>query len=156
MLPGVLRENRHAGAERAGGLTMPSLTSVLEGCLKNNKDALGVAVVDLESGLLIAVAHNVPYFTETYLDAIAAAAVDMFRGKTVSAVEKLLTSLRGSLVRDMIKEAQITTEATYHFMGTSPANSTALVVLITSRKADIVAGWATLRGLIAAVAPLCP
>jgi hypothetical protein len=92
---------------------MQSLTSVLEGCLKDNKEALGVAVVDLESGLLIAVAHNVPYFTETYLDAVAAAAVDIFRGKTVSAVEKLLTGLRGSLVRNMIKEAQITTDATH-------------------------------------------
>src|SRR5271169_3855037 len=118
---------------------MPNLTSVLEGCLKNTRDALGIAVVDLESGLLIGAAHNVPYFTETYLDAIAAAAVDMFRGKTVAAVEKMLTGLRGTLVRDMIKEAQITTEATYHFMATSSGKPGILVVLITSRRADLMA-----------------
>jgi hypothetical protein len=135
---------------------MQNLTSVLEGCLKNNREALGVAVVDLESGLLIAVAHNIPYFTETYLDAVAAAAVDIFRGKTVSAVEKMLTGLRGTLVRDMVKEAQITTEATYHFMATSPAKPGALVVLITTRRADLLAGWTTVRGLLPAVAPFCP
>jgi hypothetical protein len=133
-----------------------NLTSALESCLKNTKEALGVAVVDLESGLLIGVAHNVPYFTETYLDAVAAAAVDMFRGKTVSAVEKLLTGLRGTLVRDMIKEAQFATDATYHFMATSPANRNALVVLITTRRTDLTAGWSALHALLPAVAPLCP
>lgn len=135
---------------------MPNLTSVLEGCLKNTRESLGVAVVDLESGLLIGVAHNVPYFTETYLDAVAAAAVDMFRGKTVSAVEKMLTGLRGTLVRDMIKEAQITTDATYHFMATSSISPNTLVVLITTRKADLMAGWTAVRGLLPAVAPFCP
>src|SRR5580692_5146193 len=114
---------------------MQSLTSVLEAYLKNTKEALGVAVVDLESGLLIGVAHNTPYFTETFLDAVAAAAVDMFRGKTVSAVEKMLTGLHGRLVRDMIKEAQITTDATHHFMATSPVKPSVLVVLITTRRA---------------------
>jgi hypothetical protein len=135
---------------------MQNLTSVLEGCLKNNKEALAAAVVDLESGLLIAVAHNVPYFTETFLDAVAAAAVDMFRGKTVSAVEKMLTGLRGTLVRDMIKEAQISTDATYHFMATSPENASMLVILITTRRAELTAGWSALRSLLPAVAPLCP
>ena len=38
--------------------------------------ALGCAVVDLTSGLLLSVSHNVPYFTQTYLEAVAAAAVE--------------------------------------------------------------------------------
>ena len=135
---------------------MPNLTSVLEGCLKNNRDALCVAVVDLQSGLLIGVAHSVPYFTETYLDAVAAAAVDVFRGKTVSAVEKMLTGLRGTLVRDMIKEAQLTTDGTYHFMATAPSNPSVLLVLITTRRAEQATGWTTVRGLLPAVAALCP
>jgi hypothetical protein len=135
---------------------MPNLTSVLEACLKNTREALGVAVVDLESGLIIGVAHNVSYFTETYLDAVAAAAVDMFRRKTVSAVEKMLTGLRGKLVRDMIKEAQITTDFTYHFMGTSPVKPGMLVVLITSRRADLAASWDAVRTVGPAAAPFCP
>lgn len=149
----MLRKNRHAGAERAGRL---NLTSILEGCLKNNRDALCAAVVDLQSGLLVGVAHNVPYFTETYLDAVAAAAVDMFRGKTVSAVEKMLTGLRGTLVRDMIKEAQLATDGTYHFMATTPQNPNVLVVLITTRRTDPAAGWTAIRGMLPAVAAVCP
>src|SRR5277367_6557170 len=111
---------------------MPNLTSVLEAYLKDTKLALAVAVVDMRSGLLIGVAHNIPYFTETYLEAVSAAAVDMFRGKTVSAVEKMLTGMRGTLVRDMIKEAQITTDATCHFMVTSRAKPDVLGILITT------------------------
>ncbi|HEY1754937.1 MAG TPA: hypothetical protein VGG72_06045 [Bryobacteraceae bacterium] len=135
---------------------MQNLTSVLEVYLKNTKQALGVAVVDIESGLLIGVAHNIPYFTETHLEAVAAAAVDMFRGKTVTAVEKMLTGLRGTLVRNMIKEAQITTDGTCHFMVTSPAKPDVLAVLITTRGADIIGAWTAARGLLAAVGPFCP
>jgi hypothetical protein len=135
---------------------MPNLTSVLEAYLKDTKQALGVAVVDMHSGLLIGVAHNVPYFTETHLEAVAAAAVDIFRGKTVSAVEKMLTGLRGTLVRDMIKEAQITTDSTCHFMTTSAAKPGVLAVLITSRAADMMAAWTAVRSMLSAAAPFCP
>jgi hypothetical protein len=135
---------------------MQNLTSVLEAYLKNTKQALSVAVVDLQSGLLIGVAHNVPYFTDTHFEAVAAAAVDIFRGKTVSAVEKMLTGLRGKLVRDMVKEAQITTDATCHFMVTSPEKPGVLAVLITARGSDLIAGWTAVRGLLSAAAPFCP
>jgi hypothetical protein len=135
---------------------MPNLTSVLEACLKDTKEALGVAIVDLQSGLLIGVAHNVPYFTETHLDAVAAAAVDLFRGKTVSAVEKVLTGLRGTLVRNMIKEAQITTDGTFHFMVTSSVKPDLLAVLITTRGIDLMSGWVAVRSMLTAAAPFCP
>ena len=71
-----------------------TLNGVLEEMLENVDEALGVAVVDLNSGLLLSVAHNVPYFTQSYLDAVAAAAVEMFRGKTVTNVEELIAQQR--------------------------------------------------------------
>lgn len=135
---------------------MSNLTSVLESCLKNTKESLGVAIVDMHSGLLIGVAHRIPYFTDSYLETVAAAAVDVFRGKTVSAVEKMLTGVRGRLVRDMVKEAQITTDATFHFMVTSPAKPGILGVLITSRSVDLMTAWATVRSMLSAAAPYCP
>ena len=39
---------------------MSSLNEVCEQLVKGVNDALGSAVVDLSSGLLLAVAHNVP------------------------------------------------------------------------------------------------
>ncbi len=118
--------------------------------------ALGCAVVDLSSGLLLSVSHNVPYFTQTYLEAVAAAAVDMFRGKNVQAVEGLLTSQRGKLLENSIQEMQMTTEATMHFMTTVPEKPNALVVLITSKKTNLGMGWASIRKNLPLIAPLVP
>ena len=135
---------------------MSSLNEVCEQLVKGVNDALGAAVVDLSSGLLLAVAHNVPYFTQSYLDAVAAAAVDMFRGNTVSAVEDMLSTQRGSTVSHMIKEVQMTTEKTYHFMSVVPSKENSLLVLITGKKANLGMGWAAVRGALPKVAPLCP
>lgn len=65
---------------------MAKLDDVLRKVVSDVDGALGCAVVDLSSGLLLGVAHNVPYFTSSYLEAVAAAAVDLFRGKNVRAV----------------------------------------------------------------------
>lgn len=119
-------------------------------------EALGVAVVDISSGLMLAVAHNVPYFTQSYLDAVAAAAVDMFRGKTITNVEKLLSATRSREAKNLVQEVQMTTEGTFHFMAVVPGKPQCLMVLITTRKANLGMGWASLRRALTDVAPLCP
>lgn len=135
---------------------MAKLDDVLNGVLRDVDGALGIAVVDLESGLLLSVSHNVPYFTQSYLEAVAAAAVDMVRGKNVLAVESLLSSTRGSKVEHTIKEIQMTTDNTLHFMAVVPAKPNNLVVLITNRKTNLGMGWAAVRNVLPKVAPLCP
>jgi len=101
------------------------------------------------------VAHNVPYFTSSYLEAVAAAAVDMMRGKNVRAVESLLTSQRGKPVEKTIKEVQMTTENTFHFMMTVPDKPDNLVVLITSKGTNLGMGWAAVRRALPEITPLC-
>ena len=135
---------------------MSNLNDICNSVLRDVNDSLAMAVVDLSSGLLLSVAHNVPYFTQSYLDAVAAAAVDMFRGKTVTTVEKLLTAQRGKEVVNSIKEVQMTTSATYHFMSIVPDKPNALVVLITTKQANLGMGWSALRSSLAAIKPLCP
>ncbi len=119
-------------------------------------DALGAAVVDLNSGLLLGVHHIVPHFTQTYLDAVAAAAVDMFRGKTVSNVEKLLAEQRGEDASNSMQEVQMTTPKTLHFMAVIPEKPSCLLVLITGKKANLGLGWSAVRNALPDVAPLCP
>lgn len=118
--------------------------------------ALGCAVVDLNSGLLLGVSHNVPYFTQSYLDAVAAAAVDMFRGRTTSTVEDMIANMRGNNKKHLVREIQMTTENTYHFMMVVPEKPDALVVLVTSRKANLGMGWASIRLAVPKLTPLCP
>jgi predicted regulator of Ras-like GTPase activity (Roadblock/LC7/MglB family) len=135
---------------------MSKLDSLLQDVVKDVDGALGCAVVDLESGLLLGVAHNVPYFTSSYLEAVAAAAVDMIRGKNVRAVEALLSNQRGKPVEQTIKEVQMTTENTLHFMAVLPDKPNALVVLITNKKTNLGMGWAAVRKSMANISPLCP
>lgn len=135
---------------------MAKLNDVLNGVMNDVDGAVGAAVVDLATGLLIGVAHKVPYFTQSYLDAVAAAAVEMFRGKNVGAVEKLLSSSRGEKMEKSIKEIQMTTDGTYHFMSVVPSKPDSLVVLITTRKANLGMGWAALRSSMVDIAPHCP
>mgnify|MGYP006168217491 CR=1 FL=1 len=135
---------------------MASLNDICKGVLEEVDGATGCAVVDLNNGLMLGQAHNVPYFTQTYIDAVAAAAVDMFRGKNISSVEKLLSAQRGEKVERSIKEVQMTTAGTYHFMSVIPGKEDALVVLITTKKANLGMGWSALRRALADIAPLCP
>lgn len=118
--------------------------------------ALGCGVVDLSSGLLLGVSHKVPYFTQSYLDIAAAAAVDMFRGRNVTAVEQMIANMRGKSENFMIEEIQMTSKNTYHFMAIIPEKPNAMVVLITNKKANLGMGWAAVRMALPKLAPLCP
>lgn len=135
---------------------MAKLDDILQNVVSNVDGALGCAVVDLNSGLLMAAAHNVPYFTSSYLEAVAAAAVDMVRGKNVRAVESLLSSQRGKTVEKTIQEIQMSTDKTLHFMAVLKDKPDYLVVLITSKATNLGMGWAAVRNNIPKIAPLCP
>lgn len=135
---------------------MADLNEICSDIIEDVSNSLGAAVVDLETGLLLGVAHNVPYFTQSYLDAVAAAAVDMFRGRSVTNVEDLLTKQRGKEVHHMIEEVQMSTPGTYHFMKVIPDKPNALIVLITNRKANLGMGWTAVRSAVSQVAPLVP
>jgi len=135
---------------------MAGLNDVCKEIVGSVDGALGCGVVDLGTGLLLGVAHNVPYFTQSYLDAVAAAAVDMVRGKTVRAVEDLLSKNRGSKMENSIKEVQMTTENTYHFIATITGKPNAMVVLITTKKTNLGMGWSGVRNNMSKIAPLCP
>lgn len=135
---------------------MGKLDDLLQHIVQDVDGALGCAVVDLENGLLLSVAHNVPYFTSSYLEAVAAAAVDMVRGRNVRAVESLLSSQRGQPVKHMIQEIQMSTEKTYHFMAVVPGKPNSLVVLITSRNTNLGMGWSAVRTNMPSIAELCP
>lgn len=133
-----------------------SLNDNLKQLVNEVDGALACAVVDLNSGLMLGAHHNVPYFTQAYIDAVAAAAVDMFRGKTISTVEKLLGTQRGTKVSKSVKEVQMTTDGTYHFLTIVESKPDALLVLITNRNANLGMGWTAVRQAKAQIAPLCP
>jgi hypothetical protein len=138
-------------------LKMAKLDDVTRDLVNTVDGALGCAIVDMSSGLMLSAYHNVPYFTQTYLEAVAAAAVDMIRGKNVQAVEQLLSAQRGESVEKSIQEIQMSTEATYHFMAVVPNKSkNSLLVLITSKKTNLGMGWSNVRRNLPILATMVP
>jgi hypothetical protein len=117
--------------------------------------ALGCAVIDLNSGLLVGIAHRSPYFSQANLDVAAVAAVEMFRGRTVMAIEQMISHMRGKEEYLMIEEIQMTTKNTYHFMAVIPEKPNNMVVLITTRTISLGMGWSTLRIALPKLAPFC-
>lgn len=123
---------------------MASTQEVCKGVVENVSDCVAVGVVDLNTGMLMGVHHTVAHFTQAYLDAVAAAAVDMFRGKNVRRVEEMLSKQRGSEIKDSFEEIFISSLHVYHFMKLIREKE-AVVVMVTRKTTNQGMGWAALR-----------
>jgi hypothetical protein len=119
------------------------------------EDCLAVGVVDLNTGMLMGVHHSVPYFTQAYLDAVAAAAVEMFRGKNVRRVEEMLSQQRGETIKDSFEEIFISSPKLFHFMATIKDKG-AVVVMVTKKTVNQGMGWAAIRNNINAIKGTLP
>ena len=123
---------------------MASVAEVCQTMVEAVDDCLAVGVVDLSTGMMMGVHHTVPHFTQAYLDAVAAAAVELFRGKNVRRVEELLGQQRGEDITDSFEEIFASTVKTFHFMSTIPDKG-AVVVMVTKKSANQGMGWSALR-----------
>jgi len=135
---------------------MPNLNDICKNMTEDIDYAFSAAVIDQETGLLLGVSHHVEYFTQSFLDAIAAASVELFRGKGVSTIEKMLADLKGEEPKRTIQEIQFNTEQTFHFMAVIPDKPNVIVVLVTSKKINLGMGWASLRSRLKEIADACP
>ena len=121
------------------------LDQICENVVVEIDDAVAFGVVDLQSGMLLGAHHTISYFTQDYLQAVAAASVDMFRGKTVTRVEQLLNKVRGdSKGTRYFEEVFASTKGTFHFMKVLQGND-AVAVLVTKKSANQGMGWAAMR-----------
>lgn len=134
---------------------MASINDICKKTVDDSEHSLALGIVDLSSGLLLAVHHTTPYFTQSYLDAVAAAAVDMFRGQAISAVEAQYSESENGAT-NTLQEAQLSTIKTYHFMSVIPEKQNTLVILITNKNIELKAGWAILHAVTQELTPLCP
>jgi hypothetical protein len=134
---------------------MASTQEVCKAVVEDVQDCLAVGVVDLNTGMLMGVHHTVPYFTQAYLDAVAAAAVDMFRGKNVRRVEELLSKQRGTEIKDSFEEIFISSISVFHFMHLM-RDKEAVVVMVTRKSTNQGMGWAALRNAISGLKASLP
>lgn len=134
---------------------MASTNEVCKSVAEKVEDCVAVGVVDLNTGMLMGVHHTIPYFTQAYLDAVAAAAVEMFRGKNVRRVEELLSQQRGETIKDSFEEIFISSPKVYHFMATIKDKG-AVVVMVTKKTVNQGMGWSAIRNNLSAIKGTLP
>jgi len=126
---------------------MANVNDVCRATVEDVSDSLACGVVDLNTGMFLGVHHIVPHFTQAYLDAVAAAAVDMLRGKTIRRVEQLLSKQRGQEVINTTNEVFMSSDHVFHFMKVMK-DKDAVVVLVTKTTSNQGSGWAAVRNSI--------
>ena len=134
---------------------MATTQEICKTILEKVDDCLAVGVVDLGTGMLMGVHHTVPYFTQAYLDEVAAAAVEMFRGKNVRRVEEMLGQQRGEPVKDSFEEVFVSSSKVFHFMAVVKDKG-AVVVMVTKKTVNQGMGWAAVRNNLNAVKATLP
>ena len=126
---------------------MATLTDICRSMVEGVYGGLASAVVDVHTGMLLGVYHLVPHFTPEYLEAVAAASVEMFRGRTVKRVEELLGRQRGAPLQESFEEIFIASVVVFHFMKLIREKQV-LAVLVTRKDANQGMGFAMLRNQV--------
>lgn len=119
------------------------LRELCDGIIADVDGCLGCAVVDLTTGLPLAM-QVVPgtVLNAAALEVMSAAGADYFRGRTVWQLE---TAMSGGSAVGFVREIQTTTEDTFHFMSVVPEREDTLLILITDKMANLGLGWIAMR-----------
>lgn len=134
---------------------MSTVQEVCKEMVESVDDCLAVGVVDLSTGMMMGIHHTIPHFTQAYLDAVAAAAVELFRGKNVRRIEELLSQQRGEEIRDSFEEVFISSAKVFHFM-TIIKEKGAAVVMVTKKTVSQGMGWSGLRNSLESLTAALP
>ncbi|MDH3601167.1 MAG: hypothetical protein OEU26_16225 [Candidatus Tectomicrobia bacterium] len=124
-----------------------TIADVCRKVVDNMNDGLACAIVDVNTGMLLGVHHLVPHFTTDYLDAVAAASVEMFSGRTVKRIEQLLSSMSGVPVQESFEEIFTSSPRVFHFMKLIREKQV-IIILVTRKSVSQGMGWASLRNSV--------
>ena len=118
--------------------------------------SVACGVVDLDTGMLLGI-HNTSQYTQTLNEVVAAAAMDLFRGKNVGRVEQMVRQHRGTPENGehYFQELHVTSANNYHFMKTIK-DAKAVIILVTRKTTNIGMGWAMMKSVISTIDPLVP
>ncbi len=131
-----------------------NLDDLCQGIVTEIGGCLGCAVVDLDTGLPLAM-DVVPgsSLNPAAMEYLSVASVDYFRGRTVWQLE-LEMSGGGASQAGFVREIQTTTADMHHFMAVVPGWESTLFVLVTGKTANLGMGWIAMRQALAQIAAM--
>lgn len=135
---------------------MPNLNDI---CLKisyENEIITAAAVIEQDSALLLGLASETEDYSLDYFETVAAAAVNMFRGRNIKTVEKMIADMRGEIPASSIKEVQLVMQNHSVFISSIARKPDVLFFVMTTKEADIDLVWTELRKNLDVVAEAAP
>ncbi len=124
---------------------MNKLDEILDTMIKDRDGIFGVAVIDMTSRQLLGVRQTTHTLSPAALEAVAVSAVEMLRGKAVTAIETLLSVQLNTPVEHCIEEVCINTKASRIFLTSIPEKPDYLLVLCTDLSVNVAMGWMIVR-----------
>ena len=124
------------------------LQDICEEIMEDVDGALGCALVDLGTGLPLAMKVTSDALLDSgAMEILSAAGAEYFRGEVSHQLESAMGSGAGKPPADtgFVEEIQTTTEDSYHFMSIVPGNEQTVLMLITDRTANLGLGWVAMR-----------
>ena len=124
-----------------------NLQDICEETVDDVEGCLGCAVVDLETGLPLAMeVAGGALVNQDAMELLAAASAEYFRGPMVWQLQ--LTVGAGERATDFVHEVQTTTEETYNFMSVVPERESTALVLILDKAANLGLGRISMRQVL--------
>lgn len=132
-----------------------NLDDLCQGIVTEVNGCLGCAVVDLDTGLLMAM-DVVPgsSLNPAAMEYLSVASVDYFRGRTVWQLELEMSAGAGASQTGFVREIQTTTSDMHHFMAVVPGWESTLFILVTRKTANLGMGWIAMRQALRQIAAL--
>lgn len=113
------------------------IQNVCDGLVEETDGLLACIVLDLDTGLTLANSCREGMEAEAG-SAVARRLWGLFRSSSPGFVKSVATP---TPLRGVVREAQVTTGNTYHFMATVPGWDSALLVFVTEKAVSIGLGW---------------
>lgn len=124
---------------------MSKLNEVLKSIVENVDGAVACGVVELSSGMLMGL-HNASNYPTELNDLVAAATMDLFRGRHLQDIQKMVRKHRGVAedAANYFEEIHIVSAHNFHFAKTLKGGAAAMM-LVTKKTTNIGMGWAKLK-----------
>jgi len=124
------------------------VTTAMKSFRQNVPDYLGAGVVDISTGMLLAV-DTVDNHPREILDILAAATADLFQGRTVLQIEELWKKNRGVTDnRRYFNEILVNSEHLVHLFMRSRNNPDIVVAVICSQNVNVGMLFAQARAVM--------
>ena len=124
---------------------MKKLDETLKTMMADRDGLFGMAVIDMNSRQLRGAAQATDSLSTAAMEAVAVSAVEMLRGKAVSAIETLLSIQLNTPIEHSIEDVCINTKASRIFLTGIPAKPDYLLLLCTDLSVNVAMGWMIVR-----------